>query len=156
MSDTIEDLRLEVERLRNQVKVAQIVVARGVELMPLKKLGQWSGVRSFQEQETEDYKPFLWNYCADGQPSEKGFYQVARFEPAICGYSLEVFVSQAYWLYGDDDGEWWSTSGKVESAVIYAWREMPGPPEFRKSDRERVVKKFHYEPHLVGLPMENE
>lgn len=47
-----------IARLRNQVAVAKTIVAAGVDLMTTKQVGQWRGVRTFLEQETEDYEPF--------------------------------------------------------------------------------------------------
>jgi hypothetical protein len=44
-------------RLKTQVAVAKDVIQRGVDVMTKEQLGQWSGVRSFLEQETEDYEP---------------------------------------------------------------------------------------------------
>lgn len=52
------DALVEIDRLRNQVNAAMVVINRGLELMPTEKVGEWDGVRSFLEQETEDYEPF--------------------------------------------------------------------------------------------------
>ena len=51
------DALLEIERLQNQVAAAKEVISRGVDLMTTEQLGQWTGVRSFLEQETIDYAP---------------------------------------------------------------------------------------------------
>jgi hypothetical protein len=44
-------------RLKTQVSIAKAIVQHGVNLMTKEQLGQWRGVRSFLEQETEDYGP---------------------------------------------------------------------------------------------------
>lgn len=52
------DALRENERLHNQVAVAKAIVKAGVDLMHHTQLGQWAGVRSFLEQEADDYEPF--------------------------------------------------------------------------------------------------
>lgn len=49
MRNEVARLRAELDALRPLVSDAQDVIARGVELMPLDQVSQWSGVRAWQE-----------------------------------------------------------------------------------------------------------
>jgi hypothetical protein len=47
----------EYKRLKAQVETAMEIIQRGVDLMTDEQLGKWKGVRSFLEQQTDDYLP---------------------------------------------------------------------------------------------------
>jgi hypothetical protein len=43
-------------KLQNQVSTGKEIVQTGMELMTLEQMSNWGGVRSFLEQETNDYQ----------------------------------------------------------------------------------------------------
>lgn len=54
-SSELEDLRRENECLRRQVAAALVVIERGIDIVTDEQLGQWAGVRTWLEMETENY-----------------------------------------------------------------------------------------------------
>lgn len=55
--ETARAMNTRMDRLQNQVSVATRIVNDGVSLMTTEQVGKWRGVRSFLEQETDDYEP---------------------------------------------------------------------------------------------------
>lgn len=47
----------QLAQLRAQIAAAHAVIARGVEIMTPEQLGQWDGVRAWQEQSADAYAP---------------------------------------------------------------------------------------------------
>ena len=52
---TAQGMNIKFHRLHNQVATAKQIVQQGIEIMDSEQVGQWVGVRSFLEQETDDY-----------------------------------------------------------------------------------------------------
>lgn len=55
-----DSLKAENERLKTYLKDSLVIVAHGIELMPLSKLSQWIGVRGFQEEVGEALAKGAW------------------------------------------------------------------------------------------------
>ena len=84
-------LETENAQLRNQVAAAKQIITAGVNLMPMERLSRWGGVRSFLEQETEDYEP---PFLMDRAPAKVLYRLSASFEHegrciSICTESMQ-------------------------------------------------------------------
>jgi hypothetical protein len=53
--DTARAMNSRMYKLQNQVSTGKEIVQAGMELMTLEQMSNWGGVRSFLEQETNDY-----------------------------------------------------------------------------------------------------
>lgn len=50
-----KSMNAKFNRMRNQVETGKQIVQQGIEIMETEQVGQWAGVRSFLEQETDEY-----------------------------------------------------------------------------------------------------
>jgi hypothetical protein len=53
--DKAKSMNATFNRMRNQVETGKQIVQQGIDIMDTEQVGQWTGVRSFLEQETDKY-----------------------------------------------------------------------------------------------------